>query len=329
VAALAPVIGVVLSGGFAALVSIYSVAARRPMRIALLATVVHICLAAPYYFIFPVFDASFTTWVAFMLLLYLPALSLGLAARSRRQVIAGLVAAAERDRRSYEMRLDRARQIERSRIAREMHDVLAHRISLLSVHAGALEYRTRDGAGPLDAAELRAAVGVIRSSAHQALEDLTEVLDLLRPTTSNHTADDELSAGRPQPTIADVPRLAAEAEAAGQRVRLRLEVDAGELDRFRPQAQRTVFRVVQEGLTNARKHAPGAAVDVRVGRQPDGAVTVAVVNALPVGTTGSEIPGAGAGLTGLAERVEVEGGRLGTVVADGQFALSAEIPWRP
>ncbi|WP_033346827.1 histidine kinase, partial [Catenuloplanes japonicus] len=82
---------------------------------------------------------------------------------------------AERAESEQQLRVDRARQLERARIAREMHDVLAHRISLLSLHAGALEIRP-----DAPSAEVAKAAGVIRASAHQALQDLREVIGVLR-----------------------------------------------------------------------------------------------------------------------------------------------------
>lgn len=86
--------------------------------------------------------------------------------------------------------------------------------------------------------------------------------------------------------------------------------------------------MVQEGLTNARKHAPGSRVTVRVyAGPPRTEVTVEVGNPLPIGVTESEIPGAGAGLTGLHERVELDGGTLQHGSVDGTFTLRARLPW--
>ena len=101
---------------------------------------------------------------------------------------------------------------------------------------------------------------------------------------------------------------------------------ATEVAALRPQLQRTVYRIVQEGLTNARKHAPGAAVDVLVRGGPDREVLVQVANVAPTGGTTSEIPGAGSGLAGLAERVALHGGELTRDNRDGQFQLRARIP---
>ncbi len=185
------------------------------------------------------------------------------------------------------------------------------------MHAGALEYRTEmaesGAAAPLSAAEVHGAVGIMRSNAHLALDELGEVLAVLRHTDSGSEP--------PQPTVERLPELIDEARRSGQRVDATFD---GDLAVLRPQLQRTDYRMVQEGLTNARKHAPGAAVAVRVRAADD--VVVEVSNPAPVGVTTSEIPGAGAGLTGLAERVALHGGELTREVVDGRFRLSARLP---
>ena len=130
-----------------------------------------------------------------------------------------------------------------------MHDVLAHRISLLSMHAGALEFRTTSPSPPR-ADELNRAARVIRENAQAAVEDLRELLGLLR-------SDGELGTGAPQPRLADLPALVQDAVAAGQRIDYASDANPR---RLRETTQRTAYRVVQEALTNARKHAPGAAV---------------------------------------------------------------------
>ncbi|GAA2403134.1 histidine kinase [Streptomyces glaucosporus] len=229
----------------------------------------------------------------------------GLYVRSRRQLIASLWEKARRDTREA--------------IAREMHDVLAHRLSLLSVHAGALEFRA-----DTPPEEVRLAAGVIRQSAHQALEELREVIGVLRSDTGD--------GDRPQPTLADLPRLAEESRRAGTRVELEQRVEAPET---LPQATgRTVYRVVQEGLTNARKHAPGSGARVTVAGAPGEGLTVEVRNRLgrspaaPGQAAEGAVPGAGMGLTGLAERVALAGGRLEHGRTGGDFRLRAWLPWR-
>jgi signal transduction histidine kinase len=259
-------------------------------------------------------------WVDVVLVLayYLVSFAWGSTLRARRSWAIAVREEAERERTEHARRLAEARRRERAAIAREMHDVLAHRISLVSVHAGALAYRTEQPDGPeLSRTEVAGSARIIRDNAHQALEELQEVLRVLR-------ADDDRSIA-PQARLSDLPNLVDEARASGQSVDVRDEVGAA--DALRPNLQRTVYRVVQEGLTNARKHAPGAPVTVRLAGAPGDALTVEVGNPLPVGVTAAQIPGAGAGLVGLAERVELDGGRLEPGSADGMYTLRARLPW--
>ncbi|RIV36802.1 sensor histidine kinase [Micromonospora radicis] len=251
------------------------------------------------------------------MLLSLLVLAWGMFVRARRQLVVSLRERAERAEAEQQLRMAQARQLERTRIAREMHDVLAHRISLLSLHAGALEFRP-------DAApdEVARAAGVIRSSAHAALQDLREVIGVLRAEAS--LAEDP---ERPQPTLDDLPALVAESRAAGVRVELGDRVT--EAERLPEVVGRSVYRIVQEGLTNARKHAAGAAVSVELAGRPGDGLTVEIRNRRPVGeAAGAAIPGSGTGLIGVAERVDLAGGRLAYGRDDsGDFRLAAWLPW--
>jgi len=238
--------------------------------------------------------------------------------RSRRQLVLSLRDRAERAESEQQLRVTQARALERTRIAREMHDVLAHRISLLSLHAGALEIHP--GAA---LAEVAGAAGVIRASAHQALEDLREVIGVLREPAGGEAPE------RPQPTLRELPALADESRTAGVKVHLELRVDdAAELPAG---TGRAAYRIVQEGLTNARKHAPGTAVRVCVTGAAGTGLTISIRNPAPVGSrTAAALPGTGAGLVGLAERATLAGGRLTSGRgADGEFTLSAWLPWPP
>jgi signal transduction histidine kinase len=197
-----------------------------------------------------------------------------------------------------------------------MHDVLAHRISLLSLHAGALEFRP-----DAPAEDVARAAAVIRASAHQALEDLRTVIDQLRDG-----ADGE-APPPPQPTLAALPGLLEESRQAG--MRLHADVRVPDLAAVPDAVGRHALRIVQEALTNARKHAPSAAVDVRIEGQPGKGLSIEVRNPAPVlaaGATG--IPGSGTGLVGLAERASLSGGRLEHGVdGQGDFRLRAWLPW--
>ncbi|MFD2797463.1 sensor histidine kinase [Promicromonospora vindobonensis] len=312
------------SAAVAVVVVVYRMAAYLRPRASVPLVAVYLAAAIPYHALFPIPGVDWASYVLVISLLHLLALSFGLLTRSRRLVLEGLRAEAARERALAAARLEGARRGERERIAREMHDVLAHRVSLLSMHAGALEYRTA-GESPPTLDEVRAAATVIRHNAHLAVEELRQVLVVLRDPAAG-TAPAAGSAAlpeRPQPLLRDVPRLVDEARGAGQRVTAQLDLDP--LADLPDNVQRTVYRTVQEGLTNARKHAVGAVVTVTVG-PADEQVYVAVVNPLPVGVTASEIPGAGAGLTGLSERVRLDGGRFEHGVRDGEFRLAAHLP---
>jgi signal transduction histidine kinase len=256
-------------------------------------------------------------------LLTIIAFGLGLYLRARHELVASLRERAERLEADQQRSVEQAREAERRRIAREMHDVLAHRLSLLSVHAGALEFRP-DAA----TAEIAQAAAVIRTSAAAALDDLRQVITVLRE-------DSDAADGPPQPGFGELDDLLLQSRAAGMPLQSRIDVpDAGEL----PAALgRTVYRVIQEGLTNARKHAPGAQVTVTVTAEGHTLIAEVIsrrpVNAGPVnGGPGAvaEAAGAGAGLIGLAERLELAGGGLEHGQnAIGDFVLRATIPRPP
>ncbi|WP_017608977.1 sensor histidine kinase [Nocardiopsis xinjiangensis] len=209
-----------------------------------------------------------------------------------------------------------------------MHDVLAHRMSLLSVHAGALAYRTeraRQGkAEPLQAEELATAVAVVRDNAHQALDELGGVLEVLR-SDDLVPGEEHTGTAPPRPGAAQIDTLVEEAVAAGQRVVL--EKDLPGAGGPGGSVGRTAYRVVQEGLTNARKHAPGSRVHVDLSGGPEHGLAVTVTNGLSSSITPAEIPGLGAGLAGLTERVALEGGRITHGAEDGRFHLTAVLPW--
>jgi signal transduction histidine kinase len=248
-------------------------------------------------------------------------LAWGMFVRARRQLVVSRRERARRAESEQELRVAQARQLERNRIAREMHDVLAHRLSLLSLHAGALELRP--GAPPEEVAR---AAGVIRDSAHQALEDLREVIGVLRADQIGVDRSDQ-APERPQPTLVDLPELVDQSRGVGMRVRLECQV--AELAAVPAAIGRSAYRIVQEGLTNAHKHARDAEVSVAVHGTAGDGLTVEIRNPCPVGAAATAgIPGGGAGLIGLTERASLAGGRLehGRTPA-GDFRLWAWLPW--
>ncbi|MFG2003709.1 sensor histidine kinase [Spirillospora sp. NPDC048911] len=262
----------------------------------------------------PTSGISYGWWLILITAAYGALVGWGALARSRRALLESLRERARRAEAEQGRRVAEARMLERTRIAREMHDVLAHRLSLLATYAGALEYRP--DAPP---EQLARAAGVIRTGAHQALDELRDVIILLR--------DDEEDAGsRPQPVLADIPRLVEESRDAGTRVDLRDEV--AEPSTLPAAAGRTAYRVVQEALTNARKHAADRPVHLTLTGRPGDRLVIDVRNPLPADPgAGPAVPGSGTGLVGLTERVRLAGGRLDHEAAGGEFRLRAWLPW--
>lgn len=233
---------------------------------------------------------------------------------SRRELLYTLNERALRAEAERDLRVESARSHERALIAREMHDVLAHRISQVSMFAGALAYRE-----DLSAAEMRESAGLIQTQANEALSDLRAVLGVLRDA-------DGQPQNRPQPTFKDIAALIAETKASGMRIAFTDEVEDPE--GMSPQAGRTLYRIVQEGLTNARKHAPGALVRVELSGDAKRGVDAFIRN--PTGFVSTPaVPGAGLGLVGMAERAQLSGGRLEHRREGAQFVLHAWIPWSP
>ena len=256
-------------------------------------------------------DSSWWVNLGFSVAFTVAAMAMGAYIGSRRELLWTLRQRAETAESEQALRVAQARTNERARIAREMHDVLAHRISLVTMHAGALAYRD-----DLSPEQVRESAEIIQAKAHEALADLRQVLGVLRE-------DDGSVADRPQPTYGDVPALVDEARAAG----MVIDFDAVLFEGMPDQAGRTVYRVVQEGLTNARKHAPHAHARVTVTGSCDEGVTVTVWNPTLVGHRASA-PGAGMGLVGLSERVQLAGGRLQHRSDGHGFTLTAWIPTR-
>ncbi|OIV38896.1 hypothetical protein BIV57_03765 [Mangrovactinospora gilvigrisea] len=214
---------------------------------------------------------------------------LGLYSGARRRLVAGLQERARALEAQQRLLAERARTEERARIAREMHDVVAHRVSLMVVHARAIEaVAPRDAGRAVESANLMGEIG------RQALDELRQILGVLR-------SDGAAAA----PVLADVEALVAESRAAGMDVVLEVR---GEPRRMPGDVEGAAYRVVQEALTNVHKHAVGAAVHVAVA-YGDG-VAVTVVNACPPGAGGALLPSGGNGLRGMRERVEALGGRF-------------------
>ncbi|MCX5094147.1 histidine kinase [Streptomyces sp. NBC_00365] len=301
------------TAGGAGLVALFTLAVHRPLKYVGWVGGLQLALLPVYFWLRPDPELPYAAAIAVSALLTVAVVGWGMFVRSKRQLMLSLRDRARRAETEAELRAEQAQRLAREAIAREMHDVLAHRLTLLSVHAGALEFRPD---APHE--EVARAAGVIRESAHEALQDLREIIGVLR------TGDSD-DAGRPQPTLGGLDALVSESREAGMKVAFDLRVtDAAAVP---ASVGRTVYRIAQEGLTNARKHAPGAEVTVGVSGAPGDGLSVSVSNPAPPGEV-PHVPGSGQGLIGLTERSTLAGGRLehGSD-GDGGFRVRAWLPW--
>lgn len=238
----------------------------------------------------------------------------GLYIGSRRELIATLRVRADRAESEQSRRVEQARTAERGRIAREMHDVLAHRISLVSMHAGALTFRT-----DLTPEEIRKTAEIIQENSHQAMTELREVLGVLRDGPGD--AAPEL----PQPAANDIPSLIAEARGSGMKIDY---TNGAELAWLPDTAGRSLYRIVQEGLTNVRKHAPDTSITVRLSGGRGEGLSIDIRNPLRIGDARANAPESGLGLLGLSERTALVGGRFSHhITTERVFVLQAWLPW--
>jgi signal transduction histidine kinase len=301
------------TAGGASLVVLFSLAVHRPFKYVAWLGGVQLALIPVFFWLRPDPDLPYLAAIAVSVPLTASVVGWGMFVRSKRQLMLSLRDRARRAETEAVLRAEQAQRLAREAIAREMHDVLAHRLTLLSVHAGALEFRPD---APRE--EVARAAGVIRESAHEALQDLREIIGVLR-------AGDSDDAGRPQPTLAALDGLVSESREAGMKVALDNRVtDPAAVP---ASVGRTAYRIAQECLTNARKHAPGAEVTVSVRGAPGEGLTVFVRNPPPPGEV-PHVPGSGQGLIGLAERATLTGGRLEHgPEGNGGFEVRAWLPW--
>ncbi|CAL9475834.1 sensor histidine kinase [Streptomyces sp. NPDC057838] len=272
-----------------------------------------------------------------------PPVLLGLYVGARRRLMESLRERADSLERELQLLAERAeeraewaRNEERTRIAREMHDVVAHRVSLMVVHAAALQAVARKD--PEKAVKNAALVG---DMGRQALTELREMLGVLRSggderraraasaplaavgvaaaAAASRTADDE------GPCLAEIEELVGQSAAAGMVVDLSVEGDARS---YAPEVEQTAYRVVQEALTNVHKHAAGAKTYVRLAHRVS-EIAMQVENEPPGEGAASSagLPSGGNGLVGMKERVSALGGVFVSGPTDaGGFRVSAVIP---
>ncbi|MEU1853601.1 histidine kinase [Streptomyces sp. NPDC019990] len=271
-----------------------------------------------------------------------PPVLLGLYVGARRRLMESLRERADSLERELQLLAERAeeraewaRNEERTRIAREMHDVVAHRVSLMVVHAAALQAVARKDPekavknaalvgdmGRQALTELREMLGVLRSGGEGRLERAASVplaaVGVAAAAAASRVADDE------GPCLAEIDELVGQSAAAGMVVALSVE---GEVRSYAPQVERTAYRVVQEALTNVHKHAAGAKTYVRVAHRVS-EIALQVENEPSEGAGASaRLPSGGNGLVGMKERVSALGGVFVSGPTDtGGFRVSAVIP---
>ncbi|MFI0370976.1 sensor histidine kinase [Actinomadura sp. 1N219] len=246
-------------------------------------------------------------------ILLVPPLAVGYAVRlrqtSRRQLAEQRLRLAFEERRHQDAE---AVLTERQRIARELHDVVAHHMSMIAIQAEAAPYKVDTMPD-----ETRRDLAEIRATALDALTELRRVLGVLRSEDGAETA--------PQPGLDRLDELVGNARAAGLRVTTRLD---GDLAGLPPGVGLTAYRILQEALSNAMRHAPGSQVEVEASRA-DGIVWLGVVNGPPADgqTPDPGLPGGGHGLVGMRERAAALGGELtARPTPDGGFAVTANLP---
>lgn len=293
--------------------ALYSVAAMTTVRTSLAAVVVAgpVLYAGAAALGIPPVGAVAQTVVICGVAIVLGGLSRQLAERNRQ-----LAEAAEELRREHEHRLERAMVQERLRIARELHDVIAHHMSVISMQAGLAGYVFDS-----DPATARAAVQTVGDVSRETLDDMRRVLNLLRlPAAAGPEGDVEFTAA---PGLAQLPELAERIRALGADVELSATGPFGDL----PSAlQLTVYRVVQEALTNVVNHAGVCRTTVTVRREP-ARIVARVENDVPARKATPSRGTSGYGLLGMQERAKLYGGHVTAGPRpDGGFAVELVLP---
>lgn len=295
-----------LSG--ASLIALFTAAVHRRLpTVMLLALLAGVSAMVQYSVVFAVGGAQYWLAVGATMVLSLLVVGWGMAVRGRRELVLLMADRVRQIQREQESRLREARQAVREGLARDLHDSLAHRLSLISMTAGTLDYRTTASSRDFDEV-----VEILRWNARQGMNELRQVVTVLR-RPDGHAAPGQYHPG-------GVLDLVAEARASGQEVDLEWSIPGDRLGRL---LHDTLYRCVQEGLSNARKHAPGR--QVRVTGQVDqrGSIQLTLTNSID---PGEHADGSRSGLLGLEERVSNAGGRLATSVSGNAYQLSVAWP---
>nr|WP_244410308.1 histidine kinase [Streptomyces albofaciens] len=318
---------------FAPMIALFTLAAFRAGRVRL--GVCAVLLIAAHFFPYPLSDLdpgahreNIQVLIDATVTSAAP-IALGLLVRTRRELAARVADLTHSLRREDRLIAERVLATERARLAREMHDVVAHQVSLISLQAGAVQVSTGEEA-------VRESARTIRELSVRTLEELRHMVGILRAAGGGTADARELA---PQPDLAELPRLI---EMSALDVDYEHEVPDGACGT--KAVERAAFRTVQEALTNVRKHAPGARVRIRVAAVRDGqaadgeggdggpekprGLRVEVRNGPPdASAPAPALPGGGHGLVGLRERAQSLGGLLEAGhTADGGFLVRAEFP---
>ncbi|MFZ3599245.1 sensor histidine kinase [Streptomyces sp. BH104] len=309
------------TAGVANYVALFAVARSRRIEQAFVVALADIAGALAFWLLYPA-NSTLSLTVVVNTAIALAVVAWGALQQKQQDLVAVYRDRAARIEREREQRAEQIQMAERARIARDMHDSVAHYISLIALYAGGLAV-----AGD-NAKNVGTTAATIRTTAISALDELRTVIGMLRdgtvvtPQNSEHEHT--------------VTGLIDEARQAGQMIVARLDLpDSGGTTGStaalpEPPNAEHIYRVVQEGLTNARKHAPGALVTVNV-RREGGDALITITN--PIEEAESALPGAGAGLSGLVERIATVGGVAEHEVVDRgenthEFRLSARVPLR-
>lgn len=250
---------------------------------------------------------------ALFLFMAVTPIAIGYYRRARHELVDTRTEAAEQRAVVDTMSAQITRQAERDLIAREVHDVIGHRLSLLSLHAGGLEVAARDRPELADNARY------VRENAQQAMDDLRSLIGVLREPQS------AAGGGSLDPSVTslgDLARVVDEMAESGGPVAS--SVFLTESESADPVLAHSVYRIVQELLTNARKHAEDEVVRLRVTGGPDQGVSIEASNPVTLGT----VAGEGTGLRGIRERAELLGGEVDVPVEDGRFTVRVRLPWQ-
>lgn len=237
------------------------------------------------------------------------AIGSGLFVRARREAAAATHVAEAELAASTRLGDEVARRQERQRISREVHDAIGYRLSLINLQAGAIE------SNPEVDTETIAALRILRQQSTEAVGELHSLLSVLREP-ENATA---------QPaSLSDLNTMIKESYGVGQRLSASIHIlDAHHAD---PALSRAVYRVIQELLTNARKHAPEELATLQVVGSPETGIAIDIRNKYTGGVIGPA--GSARGLTGIAERVQLLHGRVSYGLDQGDFRVRVFLPWR-